>query len=158
MIKFKAKTGYTHEELDEMWIKHNDGWVEGNLVWNDGDPFIIGDVVEALDDYFYPEYWVPVLADSLLVVIEGEQGISLADGRDFVLTEKGQPISNPQAIISAADTSEICDTTEINIHPDQKIEIQIVIYNEDGSKDIAIEIKDEDVAWNMIKAISEKGE
>ena len=57
MIKFKAKAVLSIEELNELEIEHKDGWVKGNLV--DGQ-WIIGEIIEATDEYIQPSFWVKV--------------------------------------------------------------------------------------------------
>lgn len=69
-FKFKAKAVSTVKELDELGIRHTDGWVEGNLISNGGEPWIVGDVVEACEDYIALEFWIRVKPESV-ALIEG---------------------------------------------------------------------------------------
>ena len=57
MIKFKARAILSVEELNELEIEHKDGWVKGNLV---DDQWIIGEIIEATDEYIQPSFWVKV--------------------------------------------------------------------------------------------------
>lgn len=57
---FKGKATISITELNEIEIKHNDGWVEGNLIQNGDDPYIVGDIVETDKEYIALEWWCPV--------------------------------------------------------------------------------------------------
>lgn len=57
MVKFRAKSVMSVEELDAIEIKHENGWVIGNLL--DGK-WIVGEVVDVDQDYIQPAFWVPV--------------------------------------------------------------------------------------------------
>lgn len=65
MIKFRGKANMPIEELDEIHIEHNSGWVYGNLIQNGNQPFIVGDVADSTDEYIALEYWVPVFPESV---------------------------------------------------------------------------------------------
>lgn len=40
-------------------------WVYGNLIWNNGMPFIVGEVVESCDEYISFEFWWPVIPETV---------------------------------------------------------------------------------------------
>lgn len=40
-------------------------WVFGNLIWNNSNPFIIGDIMDEDTEYFSPEWWVRVEAETV---------------------------------------------------------------------------------------------
>lgn len=63
-IKFRAKAVVSVKELDDIGIEHENGWVVGNLI-ADPEPYIIGGIVEATDDYINPEYWVQVVPETI---------------------------------------------------------------------------------------------
>lgn len=55
-IKFRGKADFSTEELDYTGIKHSDGWVFGNLIYG----YIVGEMVEATDEYVDLEWWCSV--------------------------------------------------------------------------------------------------
>ncbi|RKJ74812.1 hypothetical protein D7X33_19190 [Butyricicoccus sp. 1XD8-22] len=57
MLKFKAKAFMSCEELNDLGIEHENGWVKGS--WVD-EHWIIGEVIEATDEYFAPSFWVKI--------------------------------------------------------------------------------------------------
>lgn len=59
-IRFRGKAEMEVEKLDEIGIKHDKGWVIGNLIVDGGDPWIVGDLVEVDDEYIIHEFWVKV--------------------------------------------------------------------------------------------------
>lgn len=60
-IKFSGKSVLPIEELDQLEIKHENGWVTGNLITNAGNPFIVGDLVDWGKEFIAHEYWVKVI-------------------------------------------------------------------------------------------------
>ena len=76
-VKFKArpvasieeikKTLYYADELTAlMSIIDEDGYAHGHYV----DGFIVGEMVEANDEYCTLEYWIPVIPDTLMMEVE----------------------------------------------------------------------------------------
>ncbi len=61
--KVKAKSLIPIEEMDEIDMEHQDGWVTGWFA----DGMILGDVVDACDEYVTHEYYVPVDPETLEV-------------------------------------------------------------------------------------------
>lgn len=61
-ILFGGEATMSIEKLNELNIYHENGWVTGYYV----DGYIVGDVVEAGECGFYPEYWVRVKKDSVV--------------------------------------------------------------------------------------------
>lgn len=60
-IKFRGKAWASIEELNEMQIPHENGWVFGALIPNDDDPYIVSqNIAESCEEYFYPEWWIGV--------------------------------------------------------------------------------------------------
>lgn len=55
-LKFEAKAIMSYNELNQLGIEHNNGYVKGWLV----EDFIVGEIVEATDEYINFEYWVKV--------------------------------------------------------------------------------------------------
>ncbi|WP_342505892.1 YopX family protein [Sporosarcina sp. FSL K6-2383] len=62
---FRGKAIMTPTELDYLGIRHNKGWVYGNLIANSGKPYIVGDIEEATDEYLNHEFWVAVEPESV---------------------------------------------------------------------------------------------
>ena len=67
-FKFKGKAIGGIEGLDGLGIRHKDGWVEGNLIENNGEPWIVGDIVEVHEDYIALEFWVRVDSESVTLI------------------------------------------------------------------------------------------
>jgi len=64
------------------YCEENGGWVSGYLIYNEGSPFIVGDVVESNEDYIALEYWWPVDIDTLTKV-------QVSDKIELTNTERG---------------------------------------------------------------------
>src|SRR5699024_10605141 len=64
-IKFRGKAVMSIDELDERGITHTNGWIYGNLINNGDHPYIVGDIVEATEEYIVHEQWVPVIPESV---------------------------------------------------------------------------------------------
>lgn len=64
-IKFRGKSKLQIAELDEFEITHEYGWVTGNLITNNGRPFIVGDIADTSEEYIDIEYWASVIPDSI---------------------------------------------------------------------------------------------
>ena len=77
-IKFRGKTMENYEELD---IKKGN-WVYGSLVFENKQPYIVGEVVEANDEYISLEQWIPVIPESV------GQYTGLKDKNDKKIYEK----------------------------------------------------------------------
>lgn len=57
MRQYRGKGKLTNDDLNEMGIEHENGWVKGHLI---EDRYIVGDVVEFTENYFNTEFWVEV--------------------------------------------------------------------------------------------------
>lgn len=64
-IKYRGKAVMSIEDLDNMSFDHDDGWFIGNLIVNNGEPWIVGDLMEVDQDYIVHEFWVKVDPDSV---------------------------------------------------------------------------------------------
>ena len=64
-IKFRGKAIMPTEKMDEIGIKHEDGWVVGSLIHNNGKPWIVGDIIESDDEYIIHDFWVMVHPESV---------------------------------------------------------------------------------------------
>ena len=67
-FKFEGRAIGSIEKLDELGVRHKDGWLEGNLIENNGEPWIVGDVVEACEDYIALEFWIRVEPESVALI------------------------------------------------------------------------------------------
>ena len=47
-------------EISDIQENIKDGWVYGSLIWNNGDPWIVGDIADWDDEYIAHEWWVNV--------------------------------------------------------------------------------------------------
>lgn len=59
-IKFRGKSVLEEHQLNNYGIKNKNRWVEGNLIQNENNPWIVGNVVEADWEYLAHEFWVEV--------------------------------------------------------------------------------------------------
>lgn len=65
-IKFRGKSTMSLEKLEDMhFTDHENGWFYGNLIMYLETPYIVGDFIEADQEYVIPEFWTPVHADSV---------------------------------------------------------------------------------------------
>jgi hypothetical protein len=64
-IKFKGKAKMSIEELNELGLKHENGWVYGHLVMYGKTPYIVGDFIEVTSEYTVNEFWVEVIPDTV---------------------------------------------------------------------------------------------
>ena len=64
-IKFRGKAVTSTNELEEIGIEHENGWVYGNLVMYGNTPYIVGDFVEVDQEYTVNEFWVAVHPESV---------------------------------------------------------------------------------------------
>lgn len=68
-------------------------WFFGNLIWNNGHPYIVGDVVESNEEYINLEFWEPVdrrtvgMAMNLIAWIDDDiDSMEIYDG-DIISTD-----------------------------------------------------------------------
>lgn len=60
-IKFRGKSIMPIEELDQLEIKHENGWVTGNLIVDGKRFYIVGDVADCEDEYINFDFWVRII-------------------------------------------------------------------------------------------------
>lgn len=56
-IEFRAKALGTISQLDEAGLHHENGWVTGNLLYNE---YIINGVIDSNDEYIAIENWCQI--------------------------------------------------------------------------------------------------
>jgi uncharacterized phage protein (TIGR01671 family) len=64
-IKFRGKAKMSIEELNELGLKHENGWVYGHLVMYGKTPYIVGDFIEVDSEYTVNEFWIEVISDTV---------------------------------------------------------------------------------------------
>lgn len=64
-IKFRGKAKMSIEELDDLYLEHENWWVYGHLVMYGKTPYIVGDFIEVDSEYTVNEFWVPVYPESV---------------------------------------------------------------------------------------------
>ena len=64
-IKFRGKAKTSIEELNELGLKHENGWVYGHLVMYGKTPYIVGDFIEVDSEYMVNALWVEVIPDTV---------------------------------------------------------------------------------------------
>ena len=58
--KFRGKVIMPIGELDKLGIKHDNGWVYGNLIITGNEAWIVGSIIEWDDEYIAHEWWCQV--------------------------------------------------------------------------------------------------
>jgi len=64
-IKFRGKAKMPIADLDAEHFEHENGWVTGNLIQNNGRPWIVGNIVESDPEYIVQDFWVRVHPESV---------------------------------------------------------------------------------------------
>lgn len=64
-IRFRGKTKIPTEELDELGLKHEDGWIYGHLAMHGKTPYIVGDLIEVDSECMANEFWIEVIPDTV---------------------------------------------------------------------------------------------
>lgn len=64
-IKFRGKAMLSVDYLDIVGADHDDSWIVGNLIANNGNPYIVGKIIEVTAEYISHEFWVQVESNSV---------------------------------------------------------------------------------------------
>jgi len=62
--KFRGKAVLSIEKLEELGIKHENGWIIGNFI-NSNKPLITGGILDISEEYLAPEFWVEVIPETV---------------------------------------------------------------------------------------------
>lgn len=64
-ILFRGKSLMPIRKLNQIGIKHQNGWVVGNLIQDKKNPWIVGDLLNWHNEYVLPEFWVKVRSETV---------------------------------------------------------------------------------------------
>ena len=111
-IKFRGKPieDVNFEEINVHIGKDN--FVYGNLIWNEGNPYIVGNVVEATDEYISLEQWISVRPETIGQYTGlTHNGIDIYEGDIVKITYSDNCIVKGEIEFSAS-AFQVCDESD----------------------------------------------
>lgn len=117
-ILFRGKPDIDQEWLDDdeymqslVGVNYKDGFVYGQLVYSGKQPYIVGEVVESMDDEWIAlEYWVPVKPETVgqYTGLKDSNGKKIFEG-DLLATDLDRPVNEIKFIDGAFKEECYCD-------------------------------------------------